>query len=145
MNYTSSQNMLLLIGRMLTSVLFIVSGYNKFARYDFYVGFFGKLGIPSPDLAVYAVGAFEIAAAAALILGLRTRQTAIALGVYSIAAAALAHTAFNDMNQLTHFLKNLSILGALLAFGVSGAGAYSLDARAERTSDAMESDEAVTG
>ena len=144
MNYTSSQNLMLLAGRILASVLFFVSGYNKFVKYDFYVGFFGKLGIPAADLAVYAVGAFEIIAAAALVLGFRTKQTAVALGLYSIAAAALAHTAFGDMNQLTHFLKNLSILGALLAFGVSGAGAYSIDASQERKSTA-DVDESTTG
>jgi putative oxidoreductase len=51
------------------------------------------------------------------------------LGLYSIAAAALAHANFADPNQLTHFFKNLSILGGFLAFGVAGPGAYSLDAK----------------
>lgn len=138
MNNGPMQDLFLLVGRLATSVLFVVSGYFKFVRYDFYVGFFGKLGIPMADVAVYAAGVFELAAALAFILGFKTRQTAFALGLYSIAAAALAHNGFGDFNQLTHFLKNLSILGALMGFAVFGGGAYSLDASQARKSESVD-------
>lgn len=132
MNHAPMQDLLLFVGRVFTSVLFIVSGYFKFTRYDFYVGFFGKLGIPMADIAVYAAGAFEWVAALAFVFGFKTRQTALALGIYSIAAATLAHNAIGDFNQLTHFLKNLSILGALMGFAVAGGGAHSIDAAQAR-------------
>ncbi len=136
------QNLMLLIGRLLASVLFAVSGYYKFVRYDFYVGFFEKLGVPMAHASVYAAGVFELAGALALILGFKTRPAAVLLGLYSIAAASLAHTAFGDFNQLTHFLKNLTILGAFMAFGVVGAGAYSWDAMQAKPA-APTSDEAA--
>jgi putative oxidoreductase len=46
-----------------------------------------------------------------------------------VVAALIAHTNFADGNQLNHFLKNVAIAGGCLALFVSGAGAYSVDAK----------------
>lgn len=127
---------MLLAGRLLASALFIVSGYFKFVLHDFNAGFFEKLGIPMPGITVYAAGAFELIAAAFLIIGFKTRPTVILLGLYSIVAASFAHTNFGDFNQLVHFLKNLTIIGGFLAFAVIGAGDYSVDGINQKRKDA---------
>ena len=64
-----------------------------------------------------------------IIVGFKTRLAALALAIFVVIAALLAHTNFADQNQLNHFLKNVAIAGGCLAFFVSGAGLYSVDAR----------------
>jgi putative oxidoreductase len=36
---------------------------------------------------------------------------------------------FGDLNQFQHFMKNMAIVGGLLAFFAFGSGSYSLGAR----------------
>ena len=73
--------------------------------------------------------AFELAAGILLLVGFKTRLVALAIGAFVVIAALLAHTNFADGNQLNHFLKNFAIVGGCLALFVTGAGAYSMDAK----------------
>ncbi len=119
----------LLIGRILIGALFLIASYNKFKGLGGSVGYFTKLGVPAPSIVAPLVAAFELAAGLLIIAGYRTRFVALAIAVFCIIAAYLAHTDFADANQLNHFLKNLAIAGGCLALFVSGAGSYSVDAR----------------
>lgn len=47
----------------------------------------------------------------------------------SLLTAITFHRHFADQNQLTHFLKNVSIAGGLLLLVAYGAGPWSLDQR----------------
>jgi putative oxidoreductase len=64
-----------------------------------------------------------------MLVGYQTRCVALALAIYTLIAALIAHSHWADANQLTHFFKNMAIIGGSLAFVASGAGAYSLDGR----------------
>jgi len=64
-----------------------------------------------------------------LVVGFRTRFAAIALALFSLAAAAAFHSNFADADQMIHFFKNVMIAGGLLQIVAFGAGALSIDNR----------------
>ena len=64
-----------------------------------------------------------------VIAGFKTRVGALALALFSAAAALLAHLNFADQNEMTQFLKDFAIAGGFIALAVAGPGAYSVDAR----------------
>jgi putative oxidoreductase len=129
-NKLSSYNDLaILIARIFVAILFLIAAYNKLKGLGGSTAYFTKLGVPAPSIAAPIVAAFELAAGILLLVGFKTRLVALALAIFVIIAALLAHTNFADGNQLNHFLKNLAIAGGCLALFVTGGGAYSMDAR----------------
>jgi putative oxidoreductase len=122
----------LLIARILIAVLFLVAAYNKLKGIGGTTGYFTKLGIPAPSIAAPVAAAFELASGILLLAGFKTRFVALAIAVFVVIAALFAHTNFADGNQLNHFMKNLAIAGGCLALFVTGAGAFSMDAKTGR-------------
>ncbi len=119
----------LLIGRVLIGALFVISAYNKVRGYGGSVGYFTKLGLPLPSLLVPLTIVFEAAAGVFMIIGYRTRITALAIAAFCVLSALVAHLNLADGNQLNHFLKNMAIAGGCLAILVAGAGRQSVDKR----------------
>ena len=119
----------LLLARILIAILFLIASYNKFKGLGGSTAYFTKLGVPQASTVAPIVAAFELVAGLLLLVGFKTRFVALAIGVFVIIAALLAHTNFADGNQLNHFLKNFAIVGGCLALFVTGAGAYSMDAK----------------
>jgi len=122
----------LLIGRILIALLFLIAAYNKLKGLGGSTAYFTKLGVPAPSIAAPVVAAFELIAGIMVLAGYKTRCAALAIAVFVVTAALLAHTNFADANQLNHFTKNLAIAGGCLALFVSGAGAFSMDAKMGR-------------
>ena len=119
----------LLIGRILIGALFLIAAYNKAKGYGGSLGYFGKLGVPAPSVLLPLTIAFEAAAGILLIIGDQARLAALAIALFCIATALIAHTNIADGNQFNHLLKNLAVTGGALALFVSGPGALSLDKR----------------
>ena len=119
----------LLLARILIAILFLIASYNKFKGLGGSTAYFTKLGVPGASIMAPLAAAFELAMGILLLVGFKTRLVALAIGVFVIIAALLAHTNFADGNQLNHFLKNFAIVGGCLALFVTGAGAYSMDAK----------------
>jgi putative oxidoreductase len=84
-------------------------------------------GVPGALLPI--VIATETLGSLAIILGWRTRIVAFLLAGFSLLTAITFHRHFADQNQLTHFLKNVSIAGGFLLLVAYGAGPWSLDQR----------------
>jgi len=122
-------DILLLAARILVGVLFLVAAYNKFKGLGGTTAYFTKLGVPEPSIMTYVVPTFEALVGVLVIIGYHVRLVALAIAIFVVVAALVAHTNFADGNQLNHFLKNLAIAGGCLALLVGGAGAYSVDAR----------------
>jgi putative oxidoreductase len=49
--------------------------------------------------------------------------------IYVLIAALIAHRNFGDANQMSHFWKNMAIVGGFIALMVAGPGSYSVDGR----------------
>ena len=130
----AAQSQMLLIGRVLLGVLFLVAGIRIILSYSGNIGYFTKLGFPAPELMTVLAILIEIGGGALLILGWQTRRVSWLLMLFVIIATAMAHRfwefdAAQYGNQLNHFLKNVAIIGGLLYVAVLGGGKLSLDER----------------
>ena len=125
---------LVLFGRLLLALMFLLSGYGKLVNIDGTAGYIGSVGLPfTTPLAVFA-GAFEVLAALALALGWKARWTALALALFTLVASVVFHNfwalpADQAFVQQLMFMKNLSVAGGMLMVAALGAGPASLDAR----------------
>lgn len=116
-------------GRILLAVPFILSGVGKLAAPAATQGYIEAMAVPLPVIA-YAIAILaEVGGGALLLVGYRTRIVALALAVFTIAAALFFHRNFGDQNQFIHFMKNVMMAGGLLQIVAFGAGALSLDSR----------------
>jgi putative oxidoreductase len=120
------------VGRLLIGLPFAMSGFGKLAAYGKTTAMIGAVGLPFPPLAYAVAVALELGGGLLLIAGYQARIVAIALAVFTIAAAAAFHNNFADQNQMIHFLKDVMMAGGLLQIGAFGAGAISLDNRLSR-------------
>ncbi|WP_422419503.1 DoxX family protein [Pseudomonas sp. GZD-222] len=118
-----------LIGRVLLSAIFILSGFSKLAAPAMMVGYIGSVGLPFPQLALALAIIVEIGGGLALVAGYRTRAVAAVLAAFSVFTALAFHNALGDQNQFIHFFKNIAMAGGLLHVVAFGAGRFSLDAR----------------
>lgn len=121
-----------LIGRILIAILFWTGVSGKIAAPAGTIGYIAAAGMPLPTLAYGASVFIELVLPILLVLGYRTRLSALVLAAFTIIAALFFHNQLGDMNQSIHFFKNLAIAGGLLQLAAFGAGALSLDARRQR-------------
>src|SRR6266436_8048535 len=112
-------------GRILLSVLFLLSGLGKIGAYAGTAGYMSSLGVPGALLPL--VIATEVLGALAIIVGWKTRVIAFLLAGFTLLTAVIFHNNFGDQIQLIMFLKNVSIAGAFLLLAANGAGPLSLD------------------
>jgi putative oxidoreductase len=120
-------NYLAFIGRILIGLPFAMSGLGKLAAYGPTTAKIAAVGLPFPPLAFAVAVTVELGGGLLLILGYRARPVALALAVFSLAAAISFHSNFADQNQMIHFLKNVMMAGGLLQITAFGAGAISID------------------
>ncbi len=121
-----------LIGRVLLSSLFLVSGFGKLANPAGTKAYIAMGGLPLPDITYGITLLIEIGVALALLVGFRTRISATVLAVFTLLTAVVFHNHLAEQAQMVNFLKNLAITGGLMQVAAFGAGAYSLDARTRR-------------
>lgn len=124
---TGKQDAIALVGRLLLANLFILAGVNKLGAAEGTIGYIASVGLPLAELIYYATVALEIIGGLMLAVGFKARYAATALGLFSMAAAVLFHADFADQNQMTAFLKNLSLAGGMFFVAAFGPGRFSLD------------------
>jgi len=135
----SSNNVVTLAGRILMSVVFLLSGVMKLAAYSQVVGYAASKGLPMAGVAIAIAAAVEVLGGLAILAGFQTRVAAWVLFVYLIPVSLAFHNfwAMQGMAQqdnMIHFLKNFSIMGGLLVLAANGAGGASVDASRARKS-----------
>lgn len=119
-----------LLGRILLAAIFLMSGLNKIMNPQGTQQYMASMGLTTATTFFY-LGAIvlEVGGALSLLLGYWTRIGATALIVFMIPTTLIFHANFADQNQMTHFMKNLAMIGGLLYAWSYGPGAISLDAR----------------
>jgi putative oxidoreductase len=123
-----------LVGRILTSVVFLGSGFSKVAMFSAMTGFMVAKHLPLPAVSLGIAAAIEIFGGLAVLLGFRARYAAWVLFLYLIPTTVIFHnfwamTGPEQMDNQIHFLKNLAIMGGLLFLAAFGPGAFSIDNR----------------
>jgi putative oxidoreductase len=131
---TPFQSSIVLVGRILLGLIFILSGFGKIAGFDGTVGYIASAHLPLPTLVAALTILIELGGGLALVTGLFTRQTAVLLAIFTVLAAVIFHAfwrapAAQQMMQQINFLKNLSIAGGMLVLAAFGPGTISVDAR----------------
>ena len=116
-----------LVARLFMASLFVLYGYFKLVGYAGTVGYMAKFGLPSFFAALAVI--IELGGGLLILFGYQTRLVALGCAIYVLVAALIAHRNFVDGNQLSHFMKNMAIIGGFLALIASGGGRYSLDGR----------------
>ncbi len=125
---------LVVVGRVLLALMFVLSGIDKLGNISGTAGYIASGGLPFATALAVIVGLLELLGGIAIAIGLQARWAALALGLFTLAAAALYHqfwaapAAQAFMQQLL-FMKNLSIAGGLFIVAALGAGPASVDAR----------------
>lgn len=131
--YNAAYNQsVLLVGRILIALLFIVFGYLKLTNFGGTVNYFTKWGFPMPEVTTVVAIVFELGFGILLAIGWKTRWWAWALVLYVVIATAVAHRywtyeAAQVFTQTSFFYKNLAIVGGLLYIAAMGPGRYSVD------------------
>ena len=110
---------MVLAGRLLLAALFIVSGLWHAWHFPLTAAYFGRLDLPFGYALAGVTTAIEIVGGVALAFGWKTRCAAWALAAFTLVATALGHRFWEAdpafyFNQMTHFLKNLAIVGGLI-------------------------------
>ncbi len=72
--------------RVLTGIVFAISGTPKFFAHGWEAGHFRTYGLPLPDAFVYLIGTIEILGGLALIAGIAVRPVSLLLGAVMIGA-----------------------------------------------------------
>lgn len=122
-----------LVGRILISVIFLLSGIVKVMNFSGMVAFMAAKGMPLPDVMIAGALIVEILGALCLITGFQTRIASLIMFLYLIPTTLMFHNfwtmqgAMRTDNQ-ANFLKNLAIMGGLLMVASYGPGKLSLDA-----------------
>jgi putative oxidoreductase len=114
-------------GRILISLIFVTSGFNKLMNFAGTQAYMESAGVPGILLPL--VIAVELLGGLAVILGWHTRVAAFLLAGFSLLSAVLFHATPGDQMQMIMFMKNLALAGGFLMIVALGAGAYSLDNR----------------
>ncbi len=137
-----SNNLVLLIARVLLAAIFIVAGATKFPDISQTAGMISQAGLPAATALAYAAAIFEVVAGLAILIGFQTRIASYVLAAFCVFTAFMFHSGainipdfpaganalLSVFNQIM-MMKNLAIAGGFLALAVAGAGAWSVDGR----------------
>ncbi len=128
---------ILLLGRVLYSVFFIMSGYNHLTKMGMMAQYAGSQGVPAPKLAVGVTGLMLLGGGLSILLGFEPRIGALVLVAFLVPTAIIMHRFWGvadpmmAQNQMIHFWKNIVAAGGALmiyyfATLYPGAWPYSL-------------------
>jgi len=126
---------LTVIGRILLAAVFLMSAVgHKIPKFSAVAEGMAAEGIPFPQMLLAGAIVFLVFGSVSLILGLRGRLGAVLLMVFLLAATYFYHdfwTLEGDAvkQQMAHFMKNVSLMGALLLIVVNGTGPFSIDGK----------------
>ncbi len=126
-----------LAGRILLSLIFLMSGVMKFVAWDQTAGHMASKGMPLIPVLLPLAALVELAGGLSILLGWQARLGALLLFLYLIPTTLIFHNFWSfegaeQQNQMIHFMKNLAIMGGLLVVAGLGAGPIRLDRRAAR-------------
>lgn len=110
------------LGRVLIALIYLLSGLGKITGFETTVGYIASKHLPLPQLAAIGAIIVELGGGTMLVVGWKARWAAVALFVFTALAGLLFHNfwavpAEEAANQMTHFLKNVCILGELVGEG----------------------------
>ena len=118
-------NILDLLGRILISAVFFLSGINKIQQYEDTVEWMESFDLPSLLLTPAII--LEIVLPILIIIGYKVKISAALMTLFCFATAIIFHNDFSNQMQFISFFKNIGLAGGFLFLVVNGAKDFSLD------------------
>jgi len=122
-----------LAGRILISLIFLMSGLSKIGGFAGTAGYMASKGIPMANIALALTIIIEVGGAAMIILGYKARLGAAALLLWMIPVTLIFHNFWAaaeaaKQTEMIMFMKNISMMGGMLLIMGLGSGPKSLKA-----------------
>jgi len=134
------QGPLAVLGRLLLCTIFFMAAVaNKIPHFSDVAKIMESAGVPAPQLLLLGAIAFLLVGSVSVIVGYKARFGAALLFTFLVLASYYFHAFWNfegqaQQNQMAHFMKNLSLMGAMLFIMANGAGPMSVDSRQAKRS-----------
>ncbi len=113
-----------LFGRILVGGFFLWNGIQAVLNLDATVGLFIQSGLPQPAGLAVLAAALEVVGGIALVVGFKTRLSAILLAIYLVLISTLLIKTLDSVQTQT-LLEHMAIIGGLLYICAYGSGRYS--------------------
>lgn len=130
-HHASAMLYLVPVARFLLSIMFVLAGINHFSSGS--VSYADAQGLPMADILVPISGVIAIVGGLSVMTGFHARVGAVLLLIFMIPVTAIMHQFWNvgdpqlAQMQMSHFLKNVSMIGGILLVAFYGAGPISVD------------------
>ena len=113
------------LGRILLSSLFLIEGVRKFFFQEETIMFMEEYGVP--EILFFPSLILEILFPILLIIGYKTRISALIMALFTLTVAIIFHTDFQNQMELIIFLKDIAIAGGFLVIASNEPKIYSID------------------
>lgn len=130
-----SETILSPLSRLLMGTIFVATGINKLMDRKSSIQYMQSKNMRRmTGTMLTGAMAVELSAGLALLLGYRTKAACALLAGYLVPTSLIFHDFWRQegmekQNQMTHFMKNVAIIGGLVDMSRHGAGAISLESR----------------
>jgi len=118
---------LALTGRILFSIIFIMSGIGHLTNPGAMAQYTASMGVPAAKAMVILTGLMILAGGISILLGWFTRLGALLIILFLVPVTPIMHRPLSDQMQMIMFLKNLAMLGGALIIAAFGPGEISID------------------
>src|SRR5258708_19079086 len=108
------------------------TGGNKIPRFSDVAKVMESVGVPAPSFLLAGAIVFLLVGSLSVIVGYKARVGAVLLLTFLVLASYYFHPFWKlegqaQQEQMIHFMKNLSIMGAMLFVMANGSGPMRLD------------------
>jgi putative oxidoreductase len=129
---TPAKDAVMLVARILLALMFVIAGFGKIGGFEGTAGYIASKGLPLPQLGAAIAIVVELAGGIMLIVGWKARWAALTIAVFTAVATVIFHnywamTGADAGMQRLMFMKNVSVIGGLLAVYAFGPGRLSID------------------
>ena len=113
------------LGRILLSSLFLIEGARKFFFQEETIMYMEEYGVP--EVLFFPSLILEILFPILLIIGYKTRISALIMALFTLSVAIIFHTDFQNQMELIIFLKDIAIAGGFLIIAANEPKICSID------------------
>ena len=113
------------LGRILLSSLFLIEGVRKFFFQEETIMYMEEYGVP--EILFFPSLILEILFPILLIIGYKTRISALIMALFTLSVAIIFHTDFQNQMELIIFLKDIAIAGGFLIIAANEPKICSID------------------
>jgi putative oxidoreductase len=127
-----SPKLLVVTGRTLFSLHFLVTSLLHVVKFEFLVAQMAVRGVPAPRFFLILATVLQVLGALSIMLGYKAKTGALLLILFIVPSTPVMHNFWALQGQdafvnFAFFIRNISILGALLLIIAFGSGPGSLD------------------